>query len=88
MTRKKEYLYEIEFLAQNGRVIRSYIAYRPDRLMPWTVDIDGTEMSPTYRRIGPAQAFLHRHFGRDGIAQRYAEKSILFNRLSVLPCDW
>ena len=87
MAREKEYLYEIETLAPNGRTIKPHIAYRPDRYTPWTVDIDWNEISPMYRDIGHAQAFLRKHYGSQGTAMHYVQKSILLGRLHVLPCD-
>lgn len=91
MAREKEYLYAIETKAKNGRTIMPRIAYRPDRTRPWTVDIDWTEMSPTYRDIGHAQAFLRRHYGSENnpnfLAARLIPKSALFSQLQVLPCD-
>ena len=48
-------------------------------------------MSPAYRDIGHAQAFLRRHYGiknnPDATEFHYAGKSIFFDRLGVLLCD-
>lgn len=91
MAREKEYLVEVVIKAENGRTIEPHIAYRRDRYKPWTVDIERTEMSPAYRDIGHAQAFLRRHYGiknnPDATEFHYAGKSIFFDRLGVLPCD-
>ena len=91
MKREKEYLYKIEFRAENGRTIAAHIAYRPDRYRPWTVDIDWTEMSPTYQTIGAAQAYLRKHYASKNnpncAAMHYMQKSLLFDTLQVKPCD-
>ncbi len=91
MAREKEYLYQIDIQAANGMIIKPHIAYRPDRLKPWTVDIDWIEISPTYRDIGHAQAFLRKHFRpKDNPsvkAVHYIGESNLFEQLHVMPCD-
>jgi hypothetical protein len=88
MKREKEYLYKIEYPGAHDHTMYAHIDYNPDQPKPWRVCVDGTQMSPYYATIGPAQAYLRRNYSkRDGAALYYMQKSLLFDKLHVRPED-